>query len=218
MDVVGLEAGAVLFDEEATNLVVLVFHLGPDDGNVGDAAGSDPHLLAVENILFAYFAGAGTHAAGIGTEAGFGESEASKLFPFLHRGQPSLLLFFAPKGMDGVHHERGLHADEAAHTGVPAFEFLSYKSVLDVPHAGAAVALQRRAEETQIGHGLDQFAREAAGAVALLDDGDEVVFDELAGGVADQAFFFSEERIKLDEIDTLELDGRHDESPWMANI
>ncbi len=218
VNVVGLEAGAVFFDEEAANLVVFVFHLGPDDGDVGDAAGGDPHLLAVENVLVAHFAGAGAHAAGIGAEAGFGESEAAELFALLHGGQPGLLLLFAAEGMDGIHHQRRLHADEAAHAGVAAFEFLGYQSVLDVAHAGAAIALQRRAEEAEIGHGLDQFAREAAGAVALFDDGDKVVFDELAGGIADQAFFFREERIKLDEIDTAKFDGRHDESPWRANI
>ena len=67
------------------------------------------------------------------------------------------------------------------------------KSVFDVAHAGAAVALERRAEEAEIGHGLDQFARKAPGAVALFDDGDEVVFDKLAGGIADQALFFGKE-------------------------
>jgi hypothetical protein len=120
--------------------------------------------------------------------------------------------------MDGIHHQRRLHADEAAHSGVAALEFLSYQSVLHIAHAGATVALQRRAEEAEVGHGLDQFAGEAAGAVALFDDGDEVVFDELAGGVADQAFFFREQRIKLDEIDTAKFDGRHNEPPWRANI
>ncbi len=106
-----------------------------------------------------------------------------------------------------------MHADEAAHAGVAAFEFLRHQAVFDVAHAGAAIAFERRAEEAEIGHGLDQFARKAAGAVALFDDGDEIVFDELAGGVADQAFFFGEQRIELDEIDTAKFDGRHEESP-----
>ena len=52
-----------------------------------------------------------------------------------------------------------------------------------------------------------------AGAIALFDDRDEIIFDELARGVAHQALFFGEQRIKLNKIDTLELDGRHDESP-----
>jgi hypothetical protein len=55
-----------------------------------------------------------------------------------------------------------------------------------------AESLEGRAKEAEIGHGLDQFTREAAGAVALFDDGDKVVFDELARGVADQALLFGE--------------------------
>src|SRR5580700_11824048 len=173
MNVVGLESRAVFFDEEPANLVVLVFHLGPDDGNVGDAAGGDPHLLAVENVFVAHLAGAGSHAAGIGAETGLGESEAAELFALLHGWQPGLLLLFTAEGMDGIHDQRRLHADEAAHAGIATFEFLSYKSVLHVAHAGATIALQRRAEEAEISHGLDQFAREAPGAVALFNDRDK---------------------------------------------
>ena len=108
-------------------------------------------------------------------------------------------------------HQRRLHADEGAHAGVAALQFLRHQAVFDVAHAGAAVALQGRAEESEIGHGLDQFAREAAGAVALFDDGDEVVFDELARGVADEALVVGEQGIELDEIDTAKFDGWHDD-------
>src|SRR5271169_6595147 len=100
MDVVSLEAGPVFFDQEAANLVVFVFHLGPDHSYISDTAGSDPHLLAVENVLVAHFTGTGAHAAGIRTEAGFGEPEAAELFTFLHGGQPRLLLLLAAEGMD----------------------------------------------------------------------------------------------------------------------
>jgi hypothetical protein len=42
--------------------------------------------------------------------------------------------------------------------------------------------------------------REAAVAVALLDDGDEFVFDEGAGVGANEKFVFGEQGIELDEI------------------
>ncbi len=38
----------------------------------------------------------------------------------------------------------------------------------------------------------NEFARKALGSEALLDDGDQVVFDEIAGGTADQQFIFAE--------------------------
>ena len=72
MDVVGFESGTVGLDQEATNLVIFVFDLRPNHGHVGNRAGGDPHLLAVEHVLFADFAGTGTHAAGVGAEIRLG--------------------------------------------------------------------------------------------------------------------------------------------------
>jgi len=45
--------------------VVLLLDLGPDDGHIGDVAGGDPHLFAVEDVLIAQLAGGGGHAAGV---------------------------------------------------------------------------------------------------------------------------------------------------------
>ena len=103
VNVVGLEAGTVGFDEESADPVVFVFDLGPDDGDVGDGAGGDPHLLAVEDVFVADFLGAGAHAAGIGAEVGFGQAEAAELFALLHRGQPGLFLLVAAEGVDRIH-------------------------------------------------------------------------------------------------------------------
>ncbi len=125
----------------------------------------------------------------------------------LQGGEPGLLLLVAAEGVDGIHDQGGLHADERAHAGVAALHLLHDQAVFDVRHAGAAVAFEAGAEEAEVGHGLDQFAGEAAGAVALLDDGDEVVFDELAGGVADQEFVVGEESVKADEVNAAEFEG-----------
>jgi hypothetical protein len=96
VDIVGAEAGAVGFDQEAADFVFF-FDLGPDDGDVGDGAGGDPHLFAVEDVFVAVFAGAGGHAAGVGAEAGLGEAEAAELFAGGELGEPFLLLLVEPK-------------------------------------------------------------------------------------------------------------------------
>ena len=124
-----------------------------------------------------------------------------------------MLLLFAAELVDWIHAQARLHTDKAADARVAAFEFLRHEAVFHIAHAGAAVAFQRRAEKAQVGHGLDQFARKAPGAVTFLDDGDEIVFDELARGVADQAFFVGQQGIVLDEIDAAKFDGRHERSP-----
>ena len=153
------------------------------------------------------FLGAGAHAAGVGTEIGLGQAEAADLFALLHHREPCLFLLVAAKSVDGIHGQRRVHADERANAAVAALQFLHDQSVFDIRHPGAAVAFEAGAIEAQVRHGLDQFLGEAAGAVALLDDGDEVVLDEFAGGVADQAFFVREQGVEFEEINSPELDG-----------
>ncbi len=63
------------------------------------------------------------------------------------------------------------------------------------------------AEEAELAHHGDEFAREAAFAEAILDDGDEVVFDEVAGGAADEEFVFREAGVEMKEVEVLEFEG-----------
>ena len=58
------------------------------------------------------------HAGGVGSKAELSiEVEASIPPRFAVPGEPVLLLFFAAKGQDRVHHQRALHADKAAESG-----------------------------------------------------------------------------------------------------
>ena len=165
----------------------------PDDGDVGDGAGGDPHLLAVEDVLVADLARAGAHAARVRSEVRLGEAEAAELFAGGELRQPVVLLLVGSEGEDGIHDQRRLHADETAHAGVAALEFLHDQAVLDIGHAGAAIAVKVGAEEAELAHLRDEFAREAPFAIALFDDGDEVIFDELARCVASQALVVAEQ-------------------------
>jgi hypothetical protein len=86
-----------------------------------------------------------------------------------------------------------LHAYEAAHARIAPLQFLGHQSIFHVAHAGAAITFQRRAEKSQVGHGFDQLAREASGAIAFLNDGNQVVFDELSRSIADEALFVGQQ-------------------------
>jgi len=55
------------------------------------------------------------------------------------------------------------------------------------------VAVDGGSVEAELAHGSRELAGEAAVAVALLDDGDEFVFDEGAGVGADEDLVFGEE-------------------------
>ena len=77
MDILRGETGSIFFNQESANLVVFVFNFRPDHGDVGDGTGSDPHLLAVEDVFVANFARARLHAAGVRAEARLRQPEAA---------------------------------------------------------------------------------------------------------------------------------------------
>ncbi len=139
------------------------------------------------------------------------------LFSAGEGGEPGVFLLVRAEGVDGVHDECGLHADEAAESGVAAFQLLHHEAVLDVGHAGAAVALEVGAEEAEFSHDGDELARKALGAETFLDDGNEVVFDEVARGAANEEFVFAEAGIEMEEIDALEFESHDDTCRWGWN-
>src|SRR6185369_3830319 len=102
------------------------------------------------------------------------------------------------------HDERALHRDEAAQPRVAALQLLHDEAVGDAAQAGEAVIGDAGAEEVQAPHLEDQLEGGARLAVALLDDRFDLVVDELAHGLADQALLVREERVELDEINAWE--------------
>ncbi len=150
---------------------------------------------------------------GFDPKSGSVRPKQPSLSPFAIAGSHWSFCSSLPNVIDGIHHQRRLHAHERAHAAVAALELLRDQPVFDVGHAGAAVALEIGAEEAEIAHRLDQLAGEASVAIALLDDGDEIVFDELARGIAHQALVVGEQRIEADEIDSAEREGRH---AWLS--
>src|SRR6185312_5647761 len=99
--------------------------------------------------------------------------------------------------------------DERTYAAVSALQLLHHQSILDIRHSGAAVAFQAGAEESEFRHGLYQLAGKTSCAVAFLDNGHEIVFDELPRVIAHQALLFREQRIEFDEVNVLELKRRH---------
>jgi hypothetical protein len=111
-----------------------------------------------------------------------------------------------PKGIDGIHNKRGLYADEAAYTGIATLKFLHQQPIFDVVHTGATVALKRSPVEAKFFYGTHKISREMAVAVALLNDGDKVVFHKGACVGADDKFVIGKKGVKLDEINALKLE------------
>ena len=115
--------------------------------------------------------------------------------PLCNRGSHRCLLLLRPVGQDRIHHQRALHADEAAEAGIAALQFLHDQAVLDVVHARAAIAFQIRAEESQPAHLRNQFGGEARVAEAIADQRQNPLVGKLARGLPHQQFLLTEQRI-----------------------
>ena len=69
--------------------------------------------------------------------------------------------------------------------------------------------MQVRAKETQVGHGTDQFAGEAPFAITLLDNWNQIFFDEAACGIAHQPFIITHEGVQFYKVHSSEFEGGH---------
>src|SRR6266702_5031588 len=209
MHLVRSEARPVGLHQEAANTALFLFHPCPDHGYICDVAGRDPHLLAIENVLIADFSGRGSHAPGVGSEARLGQAEAAQHFSARQRREPRALLFVRAESVNGIHDQGRLDADEAAKPRVTAFQFLHHQPIFHVRHSGTAVALKVSAEEPEFTHHRHQFAWETAFTKAVLDDGDQVIFDKIACGSPNQQFVFAETGIAVKKVNALKFEA-HD--------
>ena len=159
--------------------------LRPDYRDVGDVAVRDPALGAVKDVLVAFAAGGGAHAARVRAEVGLREPEAADGAATRQLRQPFATLVLRSEGEDGVHDETRLDAREGAKPAVAALELLVDETVGDVAEVCTAVLLgQRRAEEAELGQARDDPHREAAFAECLGHQGEILVLHETARRVA----------------------------------
>src|SRR5262249_39151857 len=105
------------------------------------------------------------------------------------------LLLLRSEAVDRIHDERPLHGDEAADAGIDTLELLHDEAVLDVGHAGAAVAFEVRAEEAELGHFGDQLGGKTGVAVAIANQRQDSLLGESARGLPNHALLFGEERV-----------------------
>jgi len=128
----------------------------------------------------------GLHAAGVRAKIGLGQPEAADRFAGGQPGQPALLLLLGTVSVQGIHHQRALHAHKRAKSGVGPFELLHHEAVLHIRHARAAVTGQIGAEKSHPAQLRYQIERETTLAVGILDAGRHPRFHKLPGRAANQ--------------------------------
>ena len=108
--------------------------------------------------------------------------------------------------MDRVHDQRALYRGEGAQARVAALELLHHEAVGHVAHARAAVAVEVRAEEAELGDLRNQLHGEGAVlAHVLLHEGQELPRHELANRVPSEPLLVAEELDETQEVDAAEV-------------
>src|SRR5690606_33329351 len=126
-----------------------------------------------------------------------------------HRRQEARALLFAAVGVDRVHGQGSLHADEAPEGAVAVLELLEHQPVLDGAHARALVAGDRRPEHAEPGELRDELPGEALRLEQLCGLGQILAAHEATDRGTDQTLLLREVLVQRRELLEAERRSRH---------
>ena len=141
-----------------------------------------------------------------------GEPEAADPLAGGEARKVLLALRLGAVGVDRVHDEGALHAHRAAVAAVDALDLARHEAVADVVDAGAAVALDGRAEQAERAHLVHDLAVEALEARRHQHARLQARLAVLAGRVADRALLVAELVLEAQGVVPLE-GGFHGQIP-----
>src|SRR5579885_1987171 len=102
MDIAGGKTGRAALDQKATDTFL---RTRPDDGNIGNAAVSNPHFCAVQNIRITITTSVCTHTACIAAKIRLRQAKTAESFAPGHAREPALLLLLRAKGVNRNHRQ-----------------------------------------------------------------------------------------------------------------
>ena len=162
--------------------------LGEHELVVGLGRVGDPVLLAVQQVGAVGLADrGGQHRRNVGSGRRLGQAEAAQLLALRQRHEVALLLLLAavPQQREGV--QADVHRDQRAEGRLAPLDLLADQRLAHVVEAGAAVlGRDRRAQDAQLGHALDDPHVEVVVDVVVLGDRHHPPVDELTDGLLDR--------------------------------
>ena len=199
------EALHALFKDKALDLAAMRFGFGPNDEHIRDRRVRDPHFRAVQHITARRFLGGGLHAARIRAGIRLGQTETADQGAGGKAGEVFALLRLGAIGVDGIHHERGLHRHHRAVARIDPLDLAGDKAIGDIARAKAAEflgyvhtqkpSLAHLAEDRGIG-----FLVTVGGDDARL----ELVLRESLGRIAQHPFVFGQLVLKAQGVGPVE--------------
>ena len=121
-----------------------------------------------------------------------GQAEAADDRAGRETRQELLTLRLRAELVDRRHDQRRLHAEHGAVAGIDALELARDQTVAGLVDAGAAVALDGRAEQAELAHLVEDAALDQLVAIRLEDARHQAFLRVLAGGGPDQPLVVGE--------------------------
>ena len=163
--------------------------LGEDQRVVGLGRVGDPVLLAVQEVGAVVLAdGRRQHRRDVGAGGRLGQAEAAELLALCHRLEVARVLLVAPELEERQRVQADVHRDQRAERRLAPLDLLADQRLAHVVEARAAVlGRDRRAQQPQLGHALDDAHVEVVVDVVLLRHRQDASVDELTHGLLDRA-------------------------------
>ena len=200
LDDARLEAVGALLDEKRRDAAV---GCGPNDGDVRKRAVRDPELAAVDSPVAAAAPRVSAHAPGSEPPCASVSAKHPSFGAARELAAAIATLLVGAEREDAAHYEAALHGHAAANAAVAALELLADETVRRVAQAGAAVVVQRRAEQTELGEPRHELDGKTFGGEAVGDERRDFAIDEARNRVADQPLVVAEQRSDVEEIERI---------------
>jgi hypothetical protein len=189
----GLDAWIFALDQKGRELLAADFR---EDGvQISSAAVGDPHLLAIEDVVFAVRTqiGAGLGGQGVGAGLRFAEAIGRDHLGACELGEIALLLLFSSKKQQGQRTDTGVSAMPGGIGAVSGDAFGDDHGGSEIHLHAAEFLRQDHARETQ----LTGFAEDGDGQAGILvldrvDVRRNLFVPEFLGGARDGAMLFGE--------------------------
>ena len=150
--------------------------------------------------MLAIAAGGGLQGDRVRAVVRFGQGEGAGLLQAGHRREPALTLLLVAQHVDAAHAQIGVHAQEGVDRSVDPSHLPGHHAGALAGEPGAAVALDERADDAQLGQTGDQRRGELGLLPPLVDDRLHLLLSEGADLVPQGPLILGQGGVQVEEV------------------